>query len=421
MKALFLAIMGATLIAFCYQASADGNVKNANARQTAGEQQLVATNTQQWSNNFQQIANQHLSPESKQPTPQPMEMPAGAVRVQPAQIIDPNGFGRPMIAATMMTPVGWKTQGGIVWQQNTSGCGPNAPHFYWTATAPDGLGMISILPDEKWQGFRANIQVPMPQTQCPNVWITDVKQFVLSYIQRYRPNARVLDYREHQQLTQELQQNLQQIQANMPSINGMNEQQWGGVGFALIGYQVNGREVREQIGTGAIFSLSRIPDGLSGGTFDTLQIYTLPGFAMRMPKGQLNFQQVEMLRKSSKPNAQWNAKMTQYRTKMTGITADGVRDRSEIISQTGREISNMQMDAWRNQQASSNRSQRERIEAIQGIETYNNPYNGGTVQLDNSYANAWQLNDGTYVLTNDPNFNPNTINGLSGQRLEPTP
>ena len=80
----------------------------------------------------------------------------------------------------------------------------------------------------------------------------------------------------------------------------------------------------------------------------------------------------------------------------------------------------MQMDSWRKQQESSDRGSREFNEYIRGVETYNDPINGGSVQLDNTYDNAWQLNDGTYVLTDDPSFNPYAATGQDGQRLEPT-
>ena len=76
------------------------------------------------------------------------------------------------------------------------------------------------------------------------------------------------------------------------------------------------------------------------------------------------------------------------------------------------------MQTWRSGNESSDRMQRESTEAIMGVETYNDPYYGGTVQLDHTYDNAWQLNDGSYVLTNDAMFEPYRDLGVDGQRLE---
>ena len=52
----------------------------------------------------------------------------------------------------------------------------------------------------------------------------------------------------------------------------------------------------------------------------------------------------------------------------------------------------------------SDRQQREFVESIRGVETYHEPVAGGVVQLDNSYQHAWRVGDGSYPLTDDPNF-----------------
>jgi hypothetical protein len=67
---------------------------------------------------------------------------------------------------------------------------------------------------------------------------------------------------------------------------------------------------------------------------------------------------------------------------------------------------------------SMDRNQREFGEAIRGVETYADR-NGGTVELDHTYNHAWQLDDGSYVLTDDNFFEPYRDLGLSGERLQP--
>ncbi len=358
-------------------------------------------------------ANTPASQPAYAPAP---NLPKGAVRVKPAKIIDRNGFGQPMVAATMMVPVGWQTQGGIVWQQNMSGCGPNTPHINWTATAPDGSSAIQMLPEEKWTGH--NMQYPgMPQSQCPNVTITDPRQYATQYIQRLRPGARILDYRERGDIVEAVSKMLPPPMQNMP---GMEFRQWIGAGDALIGYNMQGREMRELVGVVALFGLTRMSDGM-GGVTEMYSIFSLPTFAYRALDGQLDFDKAAMVRNSYRADPQWSAKMAQHNAKIAGINAKGAADRSRITSQTYNEISDMQMDSWRKQQASSDRNQREFSEYIRGVETYNDPYNGGTVQLDNTYENAWQLNDGTFVLTDDASFNPYAATGQDGQKLEPTP
>ena len=68
--------------------------------------------------------------------------------------------------------------------------------------------------------------------------------------------------------------------------------------------------------------------------------------------------------------------------KIAAINRKGAADRSAIIAQNGRDISDIQMSIYRTQSASGDYIQRESSEAIRGVETYNDQYNGGTVELD---------------------------------------
>jgi hypothetical protein len=90
--------------------------------------------------------------------------------------------------------------------------------------------------------------------------------------------------------------------------------------------------------------------------------------------------------------------------------------------QTLRETNDIMNGIYDNRQVASDRQQRERIEAIRGVETYNDPVAGTPVQLDNSYQHAWRVNnrDNTYILTNDANFNPGAYD-IDAQQLKPLP
>jgi hypothetical protein len=44
-----------------------------------------------------------------------------------------------------------------------------------------------------------------------------------------------------------------------------------------------------------------------------------------------------------------------------------------------------------------------------GVETYRNPATGETIELDNRYGRAWASPTGEYLLSDDPNFDPNVV------------
>ena len=196
---------------------------------------------------------------------------------------------------------------------------------------------------------------------------------------------------------------------------------WVEAGEVLIAYSQNGVDMRETVTSAVMFNVMIMypMSGVPGSEY--LSAATFPGFAMRAPNGQLDFRVAEMIRKSATPNPEWTARIAQHNAKITSINVKGARDRARITAQYGEEIRQMQSDSWKKYNESFDRMSRESSEAIRGVETYNDPYHGGSVQLDNTYDYAWQLNDGTYVLTDDVDFNPVRVLGQDGQQLKPLP
>lgn len=352
---------------------------------------------------------------------QARSVPPGVLHVRRVDLIDQSGFERPVVAYTMMVPVGWRSQGGVFWPNTMSGCGPSTPHVAWNASSVDAAMSAQIIPEESWSGFAVQSAMPMPIPQqsgpCPNVLVTSGREFIHAYVQRHRPGARIIDY---QDITREYA-NMQKMmdQTAMVPMQGMEMRSWIEAGKVLLASQENGRDMREVMYVGVFLNYARMSD-MMGGYYDSGSVATMPGFAFKAPSGQLDFKLAEALRKSGREQPEWAQRMAQYRAKINKINSDGARDRARINRESSDEISRMRQETWDAQQASSDRMQRETTETILGVETYNDPYHGGTVQLDHSYDSAWQLNDGSYVLSNDAFFEPSRDLGINGSRLQRT-
>jgi hypothetical protein len=340
------------------------------------------------------------------------------LRVQRQEILDRNGFEKPLVAYTLFVPSGWRGEGGVEYPMNDP-CGL-VNRLRWRATAPDGIGTLEITPEEKWSA--ANF--PVPGNQCPMSQASGAKQYLEWWVQRNRRGARVMDFRPRPDMLK-----------GMESLNTTNPQiglrSWVDAGEILIAYDLNGKQVREAISVTAFFTHTRMPSLGNNPPMELLQASTGPGFAMRMPDGALNFKMIEALRQSIRAAPEWNARMRQANDRRHQATmnanrqmaADNMREiqkRGEIMANTRAEIIAMQMGTWQSRNESMDRQQRETIESIRGVETYNDPKYGGTIQLSNQYQHAWQLRDGSYVLTDDVNFDPNRAFGVQGQLLQRT-
>lgn len=206
------------------------------------------------------------------------------LRVQRAEIMDRQGFERPLVAYTMFLPTGWRGEGGVEYPQDNCGL---VSRLRWKASAPDGVGTIEIVPEEKWSAGN----FPMPETRCLQSSVAAARPYLEWWVQRNRRGARVMDYRARADLLK----GFEGLTRNDPQL-GLRS--WVDGGELLIAYEQNGKPVREAISTVVFFTHTRMPSVGNGQGIELLQGFSTPGFAMRMPEGALNFKMIEALRQS---------------------------------------------------------------------------------------------------------------------------
>ncbi|MCC7258628.1 MAG: hypothetical protein IT486_09660, partial [Gammaproteobacteria bacterium] len=70
--------------------------------------------------------------------------------------------------------------------------------------------------------------------------------------------------------------------------------------------------------------------------------------------------------------------------------------------------------------ATQDRMHKDTVRTIREVQGYRDPRSGGVVELPQHYDHAWQLRDGSYVLTDDPDFDPRRDVGVAGEKLQRT-
>ena len=332
------------------------------------------------------------------------------IRLVPAMVVDNSGFSQPMVAGTVFIPHGWQTRGGVVWAQEHA-C-TNGYAFNWAAESADGLSLVAILPQQSWEWNNSG-QPANPA--CRLLQINSAEAYIRAVIQHTLPEARIISIRQRSDLEREL--------ANRESVSDS--------GFQRIETRVNSAEaffefekdgVRLQGNVIASVEFTHIrTGGQYAAPIESLSSYAFPAFASYGPAGSHDLSFFEALRKSYLPSQAWIQQINQHNSTMGRIALQGIRDRIAIQTQTQAEISQMLNQAWQNQQISSDRRAREFIESIRDVETYNDSAApGGQVQLSSFYDQAWALDDGSYVVTSDPSFEPNQYLGINGEQLTVT-
>ena len=134
-------------------------------------------------------------------------------------------------------------------------------------------------------------------------------------------------------------------------------------------------------------------------------------FGFRAPAGRLDEQErlFATMVASVQVNPAWDAALNRLALNLAQIQIQSAAERSRIWSEAAAEVSRIRMEAWENQQASQDRIAHAWSQTMRGVETFAEPGEAVTVELQSGFDNAWSNGVGEYVLSDRPSFNPNTV------------
>jgi len=147
---------------------------------------------------------------------------------------------------------------------------------------------------------------------------------------------------------------------------------------------------------------------------------------LRTPKGKLdaNDKLFNLIAGTIHPDPQWQ-------TWSNGVIAALYRKKQEEEAKQSAIIANFQNQVAQtingvvaNQQRGAYNSSFGADQLVRGVQTFRDPSSGATFELSNQYDHAWLNGSNQYVMSDDPNFNPNgKINGdwTSLQPVRPQP
>lgn len=331
------------------------------------------------------------------------------LRLDRAIIIDPTGFGQPVVAGTLFIPHGWQASGGIEWDKKHS-C-VNGYALNWQALAPDGSMGLAALPQQQWEW---NATGKAGRIGCGISQIGDAQAYLRAVAKQQVPNAKILRFKHRADLEQAEAANLGETNNGFQYIK--KSASGGQLFLEFDGPQ--GQRMRGSIMAVLLITYIRTGGDGYGPAIESWTGFAAPTFASWALADRYDPDVFEALRKTYVDNPPWLQLITAHNTRMGQIERDGIMKRAAISSAANRDISRIINDTWQNQQQSSDLRMREFVEHLRDVETFTDTEApGGTVELSNAYDHAWKLEDGTYVLTSDPSFNPYQNFGVAGEQL----
>lgn len=347
-------------------------------------------------------------------------LPQGVYQMSQARIMDPSGFDKPMLAATVLIPSGWRAQGGIVWGAHGQ-CGDDYASR-WEAVSPDGASSMSVQPMPRWEGVRTSFPNQIRGT-CPEAHHLSVRAYLEASVQQLFPQGRILDYRSLDDEVKPLRDMLAQL-PGLPPVQGYEARMEVQAGELLVAFTENGRDMRATVSATTIITHTRMADMMNPSQIAMESVSGFPSSftVVKAPNGELDLALRRRMATSLRLDPEWSRRINEFNARKQAARRQASQAAHEARMQTLRETSDIINGMYEERQLSSDRQQRERIESIRGVETYNDPIAGTTVQLDNNYQHAWRVSnqENTYILTNDVNFNPGAYD-IDAQQMQVLP
>ncbi len=337
------------------------------------------------------------------------DRPAAPLRLETVIVRDPAVNN--IEAFRILIPSGWKTSGGVVWHHDRSNLATVAMRV-WNPNGPEALEIFPNVPFVWTQGgivffpigsnYLGNEVRPVPADIA-----AFVQQFVLSQYRRQFTNPRITDRQVLPQIAETV--------ANAQQEPGINKQ----VKAERIRteYIEAGNPMQEDVYCVLVASTSSMLPGTTFWGSDRL-------YGFKTAKGKLDELAglLHSISASVKVNMAWFNQYLQVVQMWQQNQMQSIRNAGELsryIAKTNDEISAMNRQAYANQQASSDRINARFSRYVRGVESYEHPFEGRSVELPSGYREVWVSGSGEYLLSNDAGFNPNVRSTQSWRLMKP--
>jgi hypothetical protein len=191
---------------------------------------------------------------------------------------------------------------------------------------------------------------------------------------------------------------------------------------ARLRYELDGRPVEEWV-TAVTISQATPAGGGQPGQRPPMTYNSHAGmlFAMRAPQGQLeaNEKLLKTVALSVRRDPAWgrqlDANIDHYQQL---VDEDNIRTVNRMVAARNRlewQIVGARLESSARLSEAAHAGFSAADQNILGVQSFQNPSTGSTVQLSNQYGHAWSNGDGSqYVVTNDPDYDPNSDPNRSG-------
>jgi Cysteine rich repeat len=356
--------------------------------------------------------------------------PSGAyLRMKQVQIMD-HGMSKDQAvpAFDLLIPSAWNFKGGVVFGGSKSGCFSDLYAVSWDATNPGGSVAFQGAPDYSWQYADDPAvlkkltdpnrrQLGAGATPCPVTKPMKAEEYLREYVLKALPSGNTV---VSVQPFPELNQIVRKRVGLPPGEGNVNGSVQTDAVRMRTEFQKDGQAQEAWLAVGVVTHIYR--QG-RGGFYDCHAISLV---ALRAPKGKLdaNDKLFKVMISAVRPEPKWQAASNGVIAKLYNAEAQKEAMQDKMIADFQRHVAETINGVTANASQGAMNSAYGADQNIRGVQTFRDPSTGNTMELSNLYDHAWLNGSNEYIMSDDPNFNPN--GQLSGnwnqlQAVRPAP
>ncbi len=332
------------------------------------------------------------------------------------KIID-QGLGQGKPAYDLMIPKDWQFKGAVNTNEAEGGCFGDWFSVLGDATSPDNSVEFQIAPQFTWQYMDDPAGRQQMQTQnekdtkfgmkaCPVRAPIRAEEFLrkdmVPKCTKACKNTTVVSAEAFPQLEEMVRHQLGLPFAASGGNAGNTRIDAARVRIAFD--DENGQPAEGWMAAAIV--VHTMPGGGHGAAYDWHAVNLL---FFRAPKGQLdaNDKLFKMMASTIHPEAEWQKWSNGVIASLYQRKQEELAKQAAILAAFRAHVADVINGVTANQMAGANQAAFGQDQLIRGVQTFRDPATGGTMELSNQYDHAWLNGANEYVMSDNPNFNPN--------------
>ena len=331
-------------------------------------------------------------------------------------------------AVDVMIPSSWQVQGTIRTMGGMGGCFGDLESVSLHAQSADGSIVFESMPDFTFQyaDDPNTVHTMMQEGQafakggikpCPVMAPQRAADFLQKQIiPKFFADKRVVSVDSYPAFNQLLRQRLGLPLKDTGSLGAIRTD----AARARLEYDHDGHSFEQWV---TVAEWMRLYPAAGGSVYDGHAIMMM---SLSAPKGQLdrNEQLFKLMAFNITHEPAWDALINPMITRLYRQQQIEEAKRSQIIAQFQQHVADTINEVTANSMRGADQAAFGADQNIRGVQTFRNPQTGATFELSNLHDHAWLSASNEYVMSDDPNFNPNgQLNGswTSLQPVRPQP